>query len=41
MFERPAVLQDAIKTVLEHGQDMQLGEHDLAALTSVFGTEAE
>ena len=35
------VLQDAIKSVLQHGQRMQLGEHDLAALTSVFGTKVE
>ena len=35
------VLQDAIKTVLEHGQDMQLGEHDLSSLASVLATKVE
>ena len=35
------VLQDAIKSVLQDGQRMQLGGHDLAALASVFGSEDE
>ena len=33
------VLQDAIKSVLQHGQRMQLGEFDLAAIASVLATE--
>ncbi len=33
------VVQDAVKSVLQHGQRMQLGEYDLAAIASVLATD--
>ena len=33
------VLQDAVKAVLEEGERLGLGEHDLSALIKVFETD--